>query len=383
MKKILTTIILLLTLFIMTDKVYAEEYPTIYDFNAVIEMDDDSDAIIITERFKVKNINDNVRFEKVYNNFKSLYIIDSNFANNYIPDYGVSDESDVVYQISDESQEYFLKYEAKNTSVKKGDKYKFVYTPIGFYGNEQEYEGINIVIKSTEKNPLNINNLLIENDKNNRLLVQEDGNIITIAATGPVNERFVISFDKTSHSTSSEEIRSIADHIMTIILIAMCTLTVMKVITGRSAISKVILILAIVGALLFVGTSAYDIITNPNSGMGRAGLFPLIFCVILYGVFYAVMFFNKGVGKNNRMADLSSGFGAVGAVVLTFPKLFICFHSLIMISGITGISNGFFDLTSNMLLLKLTIALFIGSYGYQYFDRDISNSQSAYKKMKF
>ena len=79
--------------------------------------------------------------------------------------------------------------------------------------------------------------------------------------------------------------------------------------------------------------------------------------------------------NQNKLADASQAANLISMIFFTFAKIFVCFHSFFMISAFTGPSMGTFNLSDNRLLFFLILSLFIGSYGYQYFDRDISDKK--------
>jgi len=380
MKKILIILMVLASIFLLSDKVYAEEEPSIHDLSVIIELNDDKDSINVKETFKLKNIAPDTYLKKVFDNGKSVYDLDSN----YFPKYHNSLDSDgdtLIYFDGEENEkDCVLEYDFKSKTVKKGEKYTFKYFPPTFEYREPLYENVHIVIKSTKKNPVTLDKLTITGAEG-ILKAEADGNIITITGNGKFKENFSISFDKVSYSTSISEITGVITNIMTMVLVAMVTLTVMKVITGNSFISNIILVVAIGGAALFFGTSIYTIMSNPTVGLGVEGFFPLAMCGIIYGVFYGALFYSKKTIEKNKFPENSLLANIVSIVFFTFGKLFVCIHSYFMMSAFTGMELGDFNINSNQLLLRLIIALFIGSFGYQYFDRD--NTSKNFKKIKF
>ncbi len=370
MKKILIILMVLASIFLLSDKVYAEGKTSIHDLSVTIELNDDDDSISVKEAFEIKNVTPDTYFSKLINNSNNVYKLDSNYYPSYYN--GIPDASDsTIFHASSEEadKDYSLSYIVKNRTIRKGEKYTFEYTPPVLESDEPLYENIHIVIRATADNPVTLDTLRIDG-AGDSLKAEADGNVITITGDGYINKKFVISFDKVSHLNGTSEIADMASNIMMIVLIAMVTLTVMKVITGNQIISNYILIVAIGGALLFLGTTGYMLITNSEIGIGITGLFPLAFCMIFYGIFYGALFFSKKVIKQNKMAIPSAISDAINLFVFTFAKLFVCVHSYFMISAFTGSSMLSTDLADNKLLVLLIAALFIGSYGYQYFDRD-------------
>ena len=375
MKKIIIILMILASMLLFSDKVYAEGVTSIHDLSVTIELNDDNDSINVRETFKIKNITPDTHYKKVIDNGKHVYSLDSNYYPTYLSSLS-KDEEGITFLAGGEETEkdYYLNYSIKNKTIKKGEKYTFKYTPPVLEYTEPVYDNIHIVIRSTEENPVSLKTIKV-NDPQGTLKVEEDGNIITITGDGTIKNSFSFSFDKVSHSNSIGEIYDIANTIMTLILIAMITLTAMKAITGNSAISNVILIVALAGASLFLGATVYNLVANSENGMGIAGIFPLAFCTILYGLFYGALFFSKKTINQNKLADASQAANLISMVFFTFAKIFVCFHSFFMISTFTGPSMGTFNLSDNRLLFFLILSLFIGSYGYQYFDRDISDKK--------
>ena len=366
MKRVLTILLTIISLFMIYDNTYATEGKRVIfdEYTISVSFDDEEDAVIVEESFVAKSVPDGYDFSKEI--YSEIYDFDSNYM--IAPNYKVTyDPYNIEYMVHfTEGETYYAKYKIKDKTVYKGDKYKINIKAPGCYGCTIDYKNFSFVIASTEENPVYIKDLVVESP--NDFVIDEDGKTITGYINGDVFYSPSIEFEKESHYEKPISISNYSFYIILVIASALIFISLLKMITGNKVYDYMIIGLSVAEALIYFVSKAAD---NIHSVSEIPFIIPLGFCAVLYSAFFIGLFFKKSDKNYNK------GQKAAEALAMTFAKLFVVVHSLVMISAVVNInvmnemssSYSLFDFENCLDLVLIEVSIFIASYAYQYFDR--------------
>ncbi len=359
MKRIFIILTIFLSFFLFNGVVSAT---SLDDYNVEIILDEESDGIIIKEKFKTNfdELEGTVLFEKNFPRYAKL--IDTN-TGLILPETGFYDDNVTSFELENNT-EYFINYEFKN-NLPYGVKYKVDYKPVEFSGIPQLYNKFSFSIVTSENDPLTLSDISNNMYNDEDFTLGKDENIITGYYSNeeePLDDTIIISFMKTSHrkKTAIETALDYTLSVLRILVVVMIVLSLCKIITKNNVYNKVILTLMFVSIGIYVLSTIASAISYGPDGVISLGMF--LFILAFYSLFYYAAFFS----------------GPQVPVMGLFIKLFVIFHSYVFVIVSTGFTNpATMDSMDNMFNINtminhpyLTCAfiVLIASYGYTLFN---------------
>ena len=364
MKKIFSLLIIFLSFFLLTNKVYADdelpegEFLSFDYYNVEITIDDSNKKISVVENFKTSEFPSFIEIGEYYKEFNSdAHIVESNYLE--LPgnerDIDVDDNNEGFYKFELQANEtYVMKYEI---NIKNGRNYEmpFNYLPVANKKHVTYYKNFDFKINYTNNNRITIN--MLKSKGNVHQFKMEDKNGAITGHSDSISYLYDRDCPEISFVVSEPGTKlfvlSIFGYKVNIfyLIISICAFAaVIGLSIKRFKDDK------IDRRKILIAVVAYSVLSSvlrtTNGGFELVLFIASLAMYAVYGMFYYFILFQDNVNK---------GIG------LTIATYFIYFHSYF---GLVSFNYGnyhssavnFFDL---LLFLNL-IAVIISSKAYKY-----------------